>query len=132
VSGDAYVYPGNRADPRRLRPRSPSGLPQFIESSATEIFTRLTRKRRLVGLARSAFIDQLATYLGDVNALHPFREGNGRAQRVFFGQLANESGYRLRWQLVDAERNVAASIASARGDLHLLHELLNEIVAPLA
>jgi len=107
-------------------------LPQFIESSAAEIFNRLTRERHLVGLARDAFVDRLGAYLGDVNALHPFREGNGRAQRVFFGQLANEAGYRLRWHLVDAERNVAASIASARGDLMPLHELLDEIVAPLA
>jgi cell filamentation protein len=107
-------------------------LPQFIEPSACEIFARLAREQHLVGLARNEFIDRLATYLGDVNALHPFREGNGRAQRVFFGQLANEAGHRLRWELVDAAHNVTASIASTRGDLQPLHELLNEIVAPLA
>jgi cell filamentation protein len=107
-------------------------LPQFIESSAAEIFARLARDRHLAGLPRDEFIVGLATYLGDVNALHPFREGNGRAQRVFFGRLAHDAGYRLRWQLIDAEQNIAASIAATRGDLLPLRELLNEIVAPLA
>jgi cell filamentation protein len=58
-------------------------LPQFIESSGCEIFTRLTRERHLVGLVRNEFIDRLATYLGNLNPLHPFRDGNGRPARLF-------------------------------------------------
>ena len=41
------------------------------------------------------FVGRQAHYLGEVNALHPFREGNGRAQRVFFGQLARDAGFTL-------------------------------------
>src|SRR5271157_53634 len=35
--------------------------------------------------------------LADVNALHPFREGNGRAQRAFFSQLAHDAGHHIAW-----------------------------------
>ena len=86
-------------------------LPQHIESAAADIFGRLARERRLTDLAREDFIDRLAGYLGDVNALHPFREGNGRAQRVLFSELASDAGYAMHWQRVDLARNLAASIA---------------------
>ncbi len=62
-------------------------LPQYIESSAAVIFRELRDEDCLRGLDRGIFVGRLAYYLGEVNALHPFREGNGRAQRAFFGQL---------------------------------------------
>lgn len=68
-------------------------LPQFIEPSAAAIFGSLNGERNLRGLVRSTFLDRLAHYLGEVNALHPFREGNGRAQRAFFDQLARDAGW---------------------------------------
>ncbi len=63
-------------------------LPQYIASPAAIIFRELHDEDCLRGLSRDAFVGRLAYYLGEVNALHPFREGNGRAQRAFFAQLA--------------------------------------------
>ena len=62
-------------------------LPQHLESYAADVFGGLAAADRLRGLARDPFITSLAGFLADVNALHPFREGNGRAQRAFFSQL---------------------------------------------
>ena len=42
-------------------------------------------------------------YLGETNALHPFREGNGRAQRAFIGQVAREAGYEIEWSKISRE-----------------------------
>lgn len=67
-------------------------------------------------LSRPEFVDRLAHYLGEVNALHPFREGNGRTQRAFFAQLSRDAGWRLRWSRLDHQANVDASRASLRGD----------------
>src|SRR5512146_1986213 len=89
-------------------------LPQYIDSSAAIIFRELHDEDCLRGLRRDAFVGRLAYYLGEVNALHPFREGNGRAQRVFFGQLARDAGFMLAWQHLDPVRNVAASAAIMR------------------
>ena len=72
-------------------------------------------------------VDRLAHYVGDVNALHPFRDGNGRAQRAFFAQLASDAGYRLDWQLVDPQDNVDASVAAMHGDEEPMLSLLDEI-----
>jgi cell filamentation protein len=103
-------------------------LPQYIDSSATAIFRELHDEDCLRGLRRGAFVGRLAYYLGEVNALHPFREGNGRAQRAFFGQLARDAGFTLAWQHLDPVRNVDASAAIMRGDPEPMREMLDALV----
>jgi cell filamentation protein len=103
-------------------------LPQYIESSAAEIFRELHGENLLRGLPRDVFTERLAYYLGEVNAVHPFREGNGRAQRAFFEQLASDAGFILDWQHLDADRNIAASAAIMRGDPALMRKMLDELI----
>ena len=107
-------------------------LPEHIESYGAEIFGKLAEEDWLRGLRRESFIDRLAHYLGDVNALHPFRDGNGRAQRAFFAQLAADAGFQLDWQLVDPQRNTDASVAAMQGDEAPMRSLLDEIVKSIA
>jgi len=61
-------------------------------------------------------------------ALHPFREGNGRAQRSFLSQLARDAGYRLGWEHVDRDANIDAARAAADGDLAPMRALLDPVV----
>lgn len=103
-------------------------LPQHLVSFAGEVFGRLAHEDYLRGLGRAAFVDRLTALLADVNALHPFREGNGRSQRAFLAQLSRAAGYRIRWAAMDAEVNVAASAAAHRGDNTLLRAMLEELV----
>ena len=103
-------------------------LPQYIESAAAEVFRALQGENLLRGLPRDAFTDRLTYYLGEINAIHPFREGNGRAQRAFFDQLASDAGFILDWQHLDADRNVAASAAIMHGDATLMRKMLDELV----
>ena len=104
-------------------------LPQYIDSSAAVIFGELHDEDCLRGLRRDAFVGRLAHYLGEVNALHPFREGNGRAQRAFFGQLARDAGFTLAWQHLDPARNVEASAAIMRGDPEPMREMLDALTS---
>ena len=103
-------------------------LPQYIEPSAAEIFRQLSEENFLQSLGRDAFLDRLSYYLGEVNAIHPFREGNGRTQRAFFEQLAGDAGFTLAWQQLDAARNIAASAAIMRGDAAPMRKMLDELV----
>ena len=103
-------------------------LPQYIESSAAEIFRALQAESLLRGLPRDVFTERLTYYLGEVNAIHLFREGNGQAQRAFFEQLASDAGFILDWQHLDADRNIAASAAIMRGDPALMRKMLDELV----
>ena len=106
-------------------------LPQYIESAAAEVFQALHDENLLRGLPRDLFTERLTYYLGEVNAIHPFREGNGRAQRAFFEQLALDAGFILDWQHLDADRNIAASAAIMRGDPALRRKMLDELVREL-
>ena len=60
----------------------------------------------LRGLDRGIFVGRLAYYLGEVNALHPFREGNGRAQREFVRQFGQRNGLVLDWKRISCEEMI--------------------------
>jgi cell filamentation protein len=127
IFGDIYDWAG-QVRTVAIAKGSMFCLPQFIEPAAAEIFRQLRQEKFLQGLARDVFIDRMTYYLGEVNAVHPFREGNGRTQRAFFEQLAADAGYTLIWQRLDAERNVMASDAIMRGDPGPMREMLDELV----
>ena len=97
-------------------------------SSAADIFRALHGESCLRGLRRDVFGERLTYYLGEVNAVHPFREGNGRAQRAFFWQLADDAGFVLDWQHLHADRNITASAAIMRGEPALMRKMLDELV----
>jgi cell filamentation protein len=103
-------------------------LPQYIESSSVGIFRALRGENLLRGLERGPFIERLTFYLGEVNAVHPFREGNGRTQRAFFEQLARDAGFTLNWQHLDAARNIEASAAIMRGDAEPMRKMLDTLM----
>ena len=97
-----------------------------IESAAAPIFQQLAKENHLAGLGAEAFSSRGAYYLGELNALHPFREGNGRAQREFISHLANANGYYVAWENMALADVLAASIASFHGDKSALVGLILE------
>lgn len=130
IFGDVYDWAGELRTVPIGKGASLFCHPDHIEADAAELFAWLARADHLYGLARPTFLDALAELAADLNALHPFREGNGRAQRAFLGQLAREAGRPIRWTLLRAEENVAAAKAAQAEDLAPLRALLDRLVAP--
>jgi cell filamentation protein len=62
-------------------------------------------------------------------ALHPFREGNGRAAREFFRTLSLAAGYYLDWGAADAEMLLEADINAFDRDYKPLKEILFDITS---
>ncbi|MGH0053935.1 MAG: Fic/DOC family protein [Sphaerochaetaceae bacterium] len=102
--------------------------PAFIESAAEDIFARLRKEHYLKGLEREIFINDLAFFMGEVEALHPFRDGNGRAARLFFYQLSLYAGFDIDWSMIDSDRLLEADISAIDGDYQLLIDVLEEVV----
>ncbi len=98
-----------------------------LQTQADAIFAELAGENFLRGLARPVFVRKAARLLGDLNALHPFREGNGRAQRAFLQLLSRDAGWQLAWAKVDPEVNNSRS-AAAMADVDALAPMLEEIV----
>ena len=122
--GDVYDWAGTLRTVDVSKGTSTFAHHGFLEPAAADVFGRLAREQHLRGLDRAAFAERAAEYLGDVNALHPFREGNGRAQRAFFGLLAREAGYRLAWEGMTREAMTGASIDAMRGENRPMAALL--------
>ena len=97
-----------------------------IGSAAAPIFNQLAGEKHLAGLGPAAFSDRAAHYLGEMNALHPFREGNGRAQREFVSHLAHAAGYYVAWENVKQSDMLQASIESFKGDTSKLAALIRD------
>lgn len=103
-------------------------LPGHIEADAAELFSWLARSDHLRGRTRSDFVDGLTELLSDLNAIHPFRDGNGRTQRAFLAQLARDAGHPIHWAGIDAEENATASKAARVGDDEALRTMLDHLV----
>lgn len=95
-----------------------------IEPEAERIFGELKRENYLKGLSISDFGERLAYYFAEINALHPFREGNGRTQREFIRQLALLNEYFLSFVGVRDEEMIEASKASFRLDYAPMKEVI--------
>jgi cell filamentation protein len=101
--------------------------PELIESELAQVFEGLAAKHFLRGMLRKDFALEIAALLSEINRIHPFREGNGRAQRQFARQLSGSLGFKLHFEVVSKERLVQASILSANGDLAMMERLTDEI-----
>lgn len=92
---------------------------------------QLQQDNMLRGLSQQRFVERLAYHYDNYNFIHPFREGNGRTQRVMWTFIAHEAGYDLRWQQVSGTENDAASrIAAEESNLSPLIKMFGKIVKP--
>lgn len=104
-------------------------LARHLRQAAAEVFRQAPRADLLCGLDPPRFARAAGPLLADLNALHPFREGNGRAQRAFLQLLARDAGYQLRWRDVNPAENIAVS-AAAMSDSDAFTPLLERILLP--
>ena len=95
-------------------------------------FRRLAADGFLCGLPRGRFTDALTELYHDLNMLRPFREGNGRTERLFLRLLARNAGYTLDFTGCDRDLLIFAAIRAANGDLVLLHNALAALIQPNA
>ncbi len=101
------------------------GSAKFIEMALAGILEKLPRENFIQHLNRESFATRCGWYFGEINAIHPFREGNGRTQREFLRQLAAQAGYSLDWRRVDRGTMTAASRESfSTGDNHSMVDII--------
>jgi len=104
---------------------------QMIERASFFAAGELRDDDYLRGMNQDRFIDRLAYHYDAFNYIHPFREGNGRTQRVMWNRIALEAGWQLDWQRVQGPTNNAACrAASEHQDLGPLRVMFSQIVSP--
>jgi cell filamentation protein len=90
--------------------------PENIDREMRRLFDGLTAQKHLRGLDARKFAEKAAHLLAELNAIHPFREGNGRMQLAFLTVLAERAVHPLKLQHLDPTAMLAAMIASFQGD----------------
>lgn len=95
-------------------------LSNFIENYATEIFNQLKNEKYFIQYDNKTTLEKLVALFADINALHPFREGNGRTQREFIKSLARINGIEIDLADVDKENMIIASHDSINGNYEKL------------
>lgn len=115
---DVYEWAGEIRNIRTGKGDNWFCYPEHIESEAERLFGRLAELEYLAKTeSKEDFAENAAWFLSEINAIHPFREGNGRIQLVFLTMLARKAGYRLSERRLRPSPFLAAMIRSFGGDL---------------
>jgi len=103
-----------------------------ITNAANYVFEELAKENFLRDLPIDVFIVRLSYFYDQLNYIHPFREGNGRTQRIFWMRVAHDAGYAINWDKVIGDENDEASrIAADKMDLSALQLMFTKIVSLL-
>ncbi len=122
---DIFPWAGEFRTIRIAKGKSMFCYPEFIAGEIKTLFSSLQVDIFEASLNRSLFAEKAANFLAELNAIHPFREGNGRTQLAFLTILAEHSGHPLNLKTFNPERLLAAMIASFQGDTS---DLVTEII----
>jgi cell filamentation protein len=129
---DVYGWAGEFRTVNMAKGNSFFARPEYIDSELQRVLDRLASEHFLRETDSQGFCGRTAYFMGEMNAIHAFREGNGRAQREFLRELAVEAGYELAWDLVAPEEMLAASVTSfEEGSSIGFAGLLKKIIRPL-
>ncbi len=107
-------------------------LTQHMESYAQTIFPSYYHDCMQAKNHFDKFVHIFASYYADLNALHPFREGNGRSQREFCRELCLQCGYLFDLTYTCRAEMIQASIESLeKGDNAKLEAIFRKCIMPL-
>jgi cell filamentation protein len=126
---DVYAWAGRFRTVRMAKGTSVFCYPENIAREMTRVFAELKGAQFLTGLNAKAFAAGAAHFLADLNAIHPFREGNGRTQLIFLAAVAQHAGHAFDPTRLDREAYLSAIIRSFSGDERELAAQLRQTIA---
>lgn len=125
---DVYPWAGRLRTVRIAKGDSMFCYPERINAELHRIFARLRQVDVLRHRNPTDFAAGAAHLLADLNAIHAFRDGNGRAQLAFITLLAAQAGHELELERLDPPAFLSAMIASFHGDEAPLQTYLAELI----
>lgn len=127
--GDVYSFAGHFR--REDIAKGPTRFVTYsqIKEKLQRLLGQLQQEKWLENVPFEAFAARSAYYMAELNYIHPFREGNGRAIREFMRLLFLHNGYVVQWDAVDVEALLNAMIDSVYDTAHLEQILKQCLVA---
>lgn len=126
---DVYDWAGQYRTVRTSKAGNAFCYPEHISSQMDSLFQRLRGGKVFIEGNSAEFVQKIAHFLGELNAIHPFREGNGRSQMAFIGLIGATFGHPFAFERLNRATFLPAVIASYSGNLQpLLFELKNLLI----
>ncbi len=122
--GDLYFFAGHFRREDIMKGTSRFLTHREIQGKLKKLLKELAAEDHLQGLAFDCMVERSAYYFSELNYIHPFREGNGRATREFMRQLFAHNGYEVNWAAVSTNELLAAMESSVYDTNDLKHVLL--------
>lgn len=102
--------------------------PQYMAKESDKIFQIMATANWFEGMDRRRLIVALAETYSDLNVVHPFREGNGRTQRILFEHLIMNAGFEISWWGVEPDQWIHANIAAFNCDLGPMEDVFERCI----
>ncbi len=125
---DVYDWAGKIRTVRISKSGSMFCYPESIDREMSKLFGTLAGQKQFEGTTPAAFATKASHFLAELNAIHPFREGNGRTQLTFLTLLAEIAGHPLAMEQLDPDKVMQAMIDSFGGDEKPLAVLISDLV----
>ena len=113
---DVYSWAGRFRRVRIAKGSSAFCYPEHIAREMRRLFLWLAQYQKFRNTSPAGFAAKAAHFLAELNAIHPFREGNGRTQLTFLSMLADHAGHPLDLDKLDTNAALDAMIQSFSGD----------------
>jgi cell filamentation protein len=126
---DVYRWAGTYRSVRMGKGGNAFCYPEYIPAEMRRLFAPPRIDLALRATDFRQFVRKAAGFLSELNAIHPFREGNGRTQLAFMHVVAIKAGYPFDLRRVRKQTFLPAMIASFGGNLELLEAELTSLRA---
>jgi cell filamentation protein len=93
--GDVYTWAGRYRTVRTSKGGNTFCYPEYIDLEMAKLFARLGNGALFKSESAREFTKDASIFLAQLNAIHAFREGNGRAQLAFLHLISLRAGYPL-------------------------------------
>lgn len=100
----------------------------YVPAALEDLVTKLNRDITSKSITGNNISEKLAYYYGELNMIHPFREGNGRTQKIFIEKVADELGYTLQLEKIDSKKLLEVTIESVNGTGRPLKKVFEEVI----
>lgn len=113
---DVYDWAGDLREVEISKGGTTFMFRRFIDGGMVDVHRRLTEWRFLRSRDADGFALGAGEIIGDINHIHPFREGNGRTQMTYLLQFSEQAGHEIDVTRIERENWYAASRAANNGD----------------
>lgn len=125
---DVYDWAGEYRTVNIVKGKTMFANALYVPAALEDLVTKLNRDITSKSITSNNISEKLAYYYGELNMIHPFREGNGRTQKIFIEKVANELGYTLQLEKIDSKKLLEVTIESVNGTGRPLKKVFEEVI----